>query len=393
MPGSTRSAEMARRFADAGHDVQVVTSQRSGSSIGRPAPHWDVSTEDGYTVHWCHIPYSNAMGFGRRVQAFFKFAYDAARYAARLDGDVILATSTPLTIAIPGVYASRASRCPMVLEIRDLWPELPIAIGALRNRTGIAAARSLERWAYRHSAHIVALSPGMREGILAQGIPPDRVTVIPNACDVDLFRTVHETRVSIRDRHEWLGDRPLVLYAGTLGRINGVSYLARIAQALQDKAPEVQFAVVGDGAETNEIRSLALDLGVLDRTFHMLPAVGKQDVVGWFTAADVVCSLFVDLPQMWMNSANKFFDGLAAGKAVAINYLGWQADVLATNHAGIVLPPADPEEAGNILLETIRSPARLVEMGQAARRLAIRDFDRDKLSRQLLDVLNRVVNP
>jgi len=153
----------------------------------------------------------------------------------------------------------------------------------------------------------------------------------------------------------------------------------------------VQFAVIGDGAERDKIRSLAADLGVLDNNFHMMPSIGKRDIAGWFASADLVCSLVVDLPQMWMNSANKFFGGIAAGKPVAINYLGWQADMLSSNRAGLILPPAEPEAAGRIIADACSDCAGLAVMGEAARELAIREFDRDKLSRKLLDVLEGVV--
>ena len=184
MSGGTRSYEMAKRLVAAGHEVHVITTWR-GASERRD---WWVEDIDGIQVHWLPVPYSNAMGFARRLKAFFHFAARSARRAVTIGGDVVFATSTPLTIALPAVAAARKLKRPMVFEVRDLWPLLPIAIGALRSPVTIALARWLERFAYRNADRIVALSPGMAEGVVATGYDPARVHVIPNSCDLDLFQ-------------------------------------------------------------------------------------------------------------------------------------------------------------------------------------------------------------
>lgn len=237
IPGGTRSYEMARRLVGWGHQVDMITSQRAVQ--GSTARCWLVTEESGIHVHWLPVPYTNAMTYRDRILAFFKFAIGAARKAASLKGDVVFATSTPLTIALPGVYAARRLKIPMVFEVRDLWPELPIAVGALRGNLPILAARWLERWAYLNSAQIVALSLGMKAGIVQTGYPEEQVHVIPNSADLELFDVPAEVGRQFRHRFEWLQDRPLVVYTGTLGKINGVDYLARMAAAVFERAPDV----------------------------------------------------------------------------------------------------------------------------------------------------------
>lgn len=238
MAGGTRSYEMARRLVRRGHEVHVVTSTRGGEER---SVNWDVTVEDGITVHWFPVSYSNKFANKDRIKAFFRFAWHASSRAVQLEADVVFATSTPLTIAIPGVYAARRLRVPMVFEVRDLWPELPVAVGALRNPVGIAAARQLERFAYKNAARIIALSPGMRDGVVATGYPADRVAVIPNSCDLDLFDVSEEVGQELRAEYPWLGARPLVVYTGTLGTINGVDYLARVAAEVYKVEPDVRF--------------------------------------------------------------------------------------------------------------------------------------------------------
>jgi UDP-N-acetylglucosamine:LPS N-acetylglucosamine transferase len=128
MVGSTRSYEMARRLVAYGHEVHMITSWREDD--GRK--NWFKTEENGINVHWLPVPYSNEMGFYERIKAFVKFALGSAKKAIELKGDIVFATSTPLTIAVPGIIASKINRIPMVFEVRDLWPEVPVALGILR---------------------------------------------------------------------------------------------------------------------------------------------------------------------------------------------------------------------------------------------------------------------
>lgn len=386
MSGGTRSYEMARRLVAAGHQVHMITTDRTPQA----QRDWRVTEEGGIIVHWLPVPYSNRMSYSERISAFFRFAWGAARRAASIPADVVFATSTPLTIALPAVYAARRQKISMVFEVRDLWPELPIAVGALRGPL-VPIAEWLEQFAYTNAAQIVALSPGMKEGVVRHGIPPERVHVIPNSSDIDLFSVPGVVGDTFRLQHPWLQDRPLVLYAGTIGRINGVAYLANVAGHMAQIAPEVRFLVVGDGYEQSAIAAHAKALNVFDKSFFMLPSVSKNEMTAILSAATVATSLVIDLPAMWSNSANKFFDALAAGQPVAINYGGWQAELLESTGAGIVLPPNDPQAAAQQLWQLLNNKERLARAGAAARRLAEDRFDRNKLAAELETVLKKAV--
>src|SRR5690554_339293 len=211
MSGGTRSYEMARRMVAAGHEVHMVTSIRNNDSNQKS---WLSTDEAGINVHWYPVPYSNHMSFLQRIKAFFAFAFAAQKKAASLQGDVVFATSTPLTIALPAVFTARKLKVPMVFEVRDLWPEMPIAMGALKNPLLQWTAKKLEHWAYQNSAAVVALSPGMKEGVVKAGYPANRVAVIPNSSDNLEFRQDSETAKQFRSKRAWLGDRPLLIYAG-----------------------------------------------------------------------------------------------------------------------------------------------------------------------------------
>lgn len=382
MNGGTRSFEIARRLVKRGHQVRMVTSWRENTDQHG----WFVTDEEGVEVHWLPVQYSNEMGYYQRLRAFFRFAIKSARRASTFACDVVVASSTPLTIALPGIYASRRRKVPMVFEVRDLWPDVPIALGVLRNPIAIRAARLLERIAYQNAARIIALSPGMASGISAKGYPQSRVTVIPNGCDLDLFEVPPEAGSRFRERHAEIGEGPIILYAGALGKVNGVGYMVRVAVAVGSLMPDARFVVIGSGSESAEISTLAVDLDVMGKNFFLYPYLPKMEVVDAFSAASIVTSFVTDVPACEHNSANKFFDGLAAGRPVAINYGGWQAELLESSNAGLVLS-RDPERAAKQIVDFLRCPENLQRAGKCARSLGECQFARDKLADRFESVL------
>jgi glycosyltransferase involved in cell wall biosynthesis len=202
-----------------------------------------------------------------------------------------------------------------------------------------------------------------------------------------MFDVPTEQGFQFRNQYDWLQNRPLVIYAGTLGSINGVDYLAKLAASVLPKNSDICFLVIGDGAEKPKVESIARQLGVFNKNFFMLDPIPKSQMPSALKAADMATSLFVDLPEMWANSANKFFDALASGTPVAINYHGWQAELLEENNAGIVLDANDTEAAAIILVETLQDHVLLTQAGEAARQIAVDRFSRDMLAKQLEDVL------
>lgn len=375
---------MARRLVAAGHEVNMITSDQHGAA---EAGVWRVTDEAGVRVHWISVPYGNRMSYARRLRAFVEFALRSARRAASLPADVIFATSTPLTISIPAMFASWRNSCPMVFEIRDLWPEVPIAIGALRNPMLICAARMLQRVTYSRSARIVALAPGMAEEVARSGYPREKISVIPNGCDVS--ESVESSgSISVRFGDPWLQSFPLVVFAGTFGRVNGMCYLPRLAAAVLRIDPEVRFIAIGDGREHDSTVSLARELGVLDANLRFLGSQPRSVAAKWNRAADVSLALFAGPEIVWRDAVqNKFFESLAAGTPVASNFRGFQSIVAEEAHAGIILSSDDLDAAARSLVSLLRDPSMLLKFSAAARRLACERFNRDLLAGQLERVL------
>lgn len=388
MSGGTRSYEFAKRLVQRGHEVHIITSWCKETN----QQNWFTTIEDGINVHWYPNAYSNKMSFQQRIAAFLKFSFVAASKAASIKADLIFATSTPLTIALPAVYAARRQKIPMVFEVRDLWPEVPIAMEILKKPLHKHFAKKLESWAYRNSKAIIALSPGMKEGIVSTGYPSDKIAVIPNSSDNNVFEVNAEQVAIYRHSIPWLHNNPLLIYTGTFGFVNDVGYIIPIAQELMRFNSNIKILLVGDGAEFDQVKKLAIEKNVFEKNVFFKKQVPKREIPLILGAATLASSFARDLPAIQANSANKFFDALAASKPILINYGGWQKDIIEKNECGIVIWKDSPTQAAEKIIEFINDRHKLEAASRAAKKLALHQFSRDILANQFEQVLQYAVS-
>ena len=385
MSGGTRSYEMARRLVAMGHEVNMVTSWREEGD----ERDWYETEEAGIRVHWLPVPYSNHMSYSERMRAFVRFAWQAARKAASIPADVVFATSTPLTIALPGAYAARKQKVPLVFEVRDLWPDVPIALGALRGSASRYVAYKLESFAYRSSKSIVALTPTMRDFISGKRVPLEKISVIPNGADIhyaeDALSEVGD------DGGSYLGKKQL-LYCGGLGPAHGPEYLLDLARELNRQTLGVEVLVVGDGKLRRNLEGTAEREGILNVTIRFIGNVPREKVFQYYAMADASIMTMAPTEILYRHSVqNKFFDSLAAGRPVFSNYRGWASEIAEIEGAGEILPRDDVPLAARILHDRLTDADWISARGEAAYHLAKNRFSRDDLAVQLEHVLQDAV--
>jgi glycosyltransferase involved in cell wall biosynthesis len=381
-----RSYEFARRLVAMGHEVDMITSYTYAADDD--PREWFETCEEGIRVHWLPVPYSNKMDFRKRIQAFLRFAIGASRKAASMDAEVIFATSGPLTIAIPGLYASWARKIPLVFEVRDLWPEGAIQLGVLTNPIGKWLARQLERFTYRRARHIVALSPGMRDGIMTTGVGENKITVIPNAADLDLFHP----GVDGQDMQAGIDveGRFCIAYFGTMGLANGLGFVLDAAAELKRRnVSNIVFMLHGDGMERSLLEARARQEG-LDNVIFSGPTP-KHLMAELVAAVDVCMTIFKNVPVLQTCSPNKLFDALAAGKPVLTNMPGWLGAIAEQERTGVLVKPDDPVDFAEKAIWMRDHPEELEIFSHNARRVAEEQFSRDVLARRLESVLRQAV--
>jgi glycosyltransferase involved in cell wall biosynthesis len=397
--GGTRSYEFARRLVAAGDAVTMVTAG------GRRGGLADVSDVDGIRVVAVRAGYSDyvsatSVGYLRRLAAFVRFALASTVVALRGPRpDVVFATSPPLTMALPALVAARRWRAPLVFEVRDLWPEAPIQMGALRAPRAQRLARWAERATYRAATEIVALSPGMRDGIVAAGGDPERVTLIPNASDLDLF----SPELDSGDLRAQLGIGDgdfLCAYFGTMGEANDLTQVVEAAALLDAResavaagrtdappARRVVFVLQGDGKRRAALEADVARRGLRNVVFA--PAGDKRAAARLAAASDACMTIFKDVPILATNSPNKLFDTFAAGRPAIVNTDGWQRVLVEEHAAGVFARPGDAGALAEQVAALRDDPERARRLGANGRALAEREFDRDRLAERLRSVLER----
>jgi len=388
---ATRSYELARRLVDRGHRVTIVSRDTRMLETGRDArpPGRLVAREsvEGIDVLFLNVPYANRYPTPVRLASFAAFTI-AAAVAGALERrpDVVFASSTPLTIGISGLATARLKRVPFVFEIRDLWPAVPVQLGALKSKPAVRTAAWLERRLYEGAEKIVVLSEGAQQDLERRGIPSEKLSLIPNAADLDVFRP-GIVDAGFRARHG-LEDCFVALYAGSMGRGAGLDQLVDAAVALQGS--RVTIVALGDGGERPRLERRARELGLGNLLF--LPPVAKDELTGIVGAADVTLTIFAPYPILETNSPNKFFDSLAAGKPVVVNLDGWLRRLVEENDAGAWVPAGKPETLAGVLAELSAAPERVERMGRNARALAEREFSRDLMAERLELTLEQAIS-
>ena len=377
--GGTRSYEFARHLVGAGHEVTMVTAGHSREVEGIRV----VGVGGAYNDYMA----ATSMGYGRRAAAFGRFAAGATGAALRgPHPDVVFATSPPLTMALPAVTAARRHRAPLVFEVRDLWPRAPVEMGALRNPAARRAAEAVERAVYRAAAHVVALSPGMADGVAAAGVPRERITVIPNASDLDLFSPDVDPG-DLRERLG-LGDSFVAAYFGTMGEANDLGQVIEAATLLRDRGENgVAFVLQGEGKRRTGIEEEVRRRGL--ENVKLLPGGDKESAARLAAASDACLTIFKDVPVLATNSPNKLFDTFAAGRPAIVNTDGWQRE-LVERGAGLFARPGDPADLAAQVLALRDDPALAKRLGEGARRLAEEEFDRRLLAERLRQLLESV---
>ena len=380
MPGSTRSYEFAKRLVDKGNTVYMITTNWQNKS------NCSYSLEEGIHVYWAPIPYNNKMNYLKRFFVFTRFLWYIFIIGWKLNFDLIIASSTPLTISLPSIILKRLKSVKMIFEVRDLWPQLPIAIGAIKSKLLIKLAKWVEKTTYKNSDHIICLSPGMKKE-LSSTISNNKITIVTNLSDVLGFQKQEEKN---EIQLPLSNNNPLILYTGSFGRINGVIYLVEIANAMLKINSDLFFLLAGNGYDKERIIDKSKEYGVYNNTLYYMDYISKNQMPELLSRATITTSLFIDLPEMENNSANKFFDGLAAGKPIMINYGGWQADLLKDTGCGFVIPSNDPNNAAEMINKIVTNTTQLNQMSKASITLA-KKFDIETNYKAFEGVINNVI--
>jgi len=379
-----RSYAMAQSLIRNGHQVTMVCGSFGAGQTGLTQP-FDKGVRrgvvDGIDIIEFELPYSNSLSFLKRILIFLSFAFKSIKVALTEQYDIVFATTTPLTAGIPGIFAKWLRRKPFVFEVRDLWPELPKAMGVIKNPIVLWMMSVLEWTSYHSADRLVGLSPGIVDGIIKRGIAPEKVASIPNGCDLDIFASDHQSW-----RPEGVKEADLMaIFTGTHGLANGLNAVLDVAIELKDRQrTDIKLVLVGDGMQKKALMERAEKLQLENVVFH--DPVNKAKLAGLMASADIGLQILANVPAFYYGtSPNKFFDYISAGLPVLNNYPGWLAELITKEQCGFAVPPENPKAFADALEQAADQREQLHQMGKNGQQVAKEQFNRSILSQKFSD--------
>jgi len=388
---ATRTFEHTRRWVRAGAKVTVVTTQPNFPA-GKLFPGYrnrlfQREWIDGVEVIrvWTYITANE--GFARRALDYLSFmvtGFLAGLFLPR--PNVIVSTSPQFFTACAAYVLSLFKRRPFVFELRDLWPDSILAVGAMKDSASIRALKRLEYFLYRKAARIVSVTNSFRKVLSKNGIPAEKIAVVRNGTDLKGF-TPGPKPNDLVEKHG-LNAKFVAAYIGTLGMAHGLGTILEAAERMRANR-DVAFVLVGDGADRAALERQARERGLDNVIFA--GAVGKDEVVKYWRLADAALVLLRDRPVFRHVLPSKIFEAMATGCPIILGVLGESAELLEASGTGIVIQPESAEALAQAIERLAADPEAAREMGRKGRRLVEAEFDRDKLAAQMLEELRSVV--
>lgn len=387
---SSRTFEHAKRWVAAGHQVTVVTGAPNFPSgkihAGYRNRLWARETMDGIDVVrvWSYITANE--GFLKRTLDYLSFMVSAILASPFLPRtDVIVATSPQFFTPCAAWVVSLLRWRPFIFELRDLWPDSIVAVGAMRETRVISCLRKLEYFLYRRAARIVSVTQSFRRVLTANGVDANKIAVVPNGVDLDIY--LPGPKPGDLARRLGVEGKFVAAYVGTVGMAHGIGTLLDAAKALLGRA-DIAFVVVGTGVEQAALAEKSQREALTNVIF--VGAVSKAEVREYWRLCDVALVLLRDVPLFRHVIPSKIFEAMGTGRAIILGVRGESKGILEQARGGVTIPPEDTNALVQAVIEMANDPDKCRELGASGRRFVETHYNRDVLAREMLAVLEQV---
>ena len=386
---AARVYELSREWVKQGHKVSVVTGfANHPTGVKAPADQWRVTrreSTDGIDVVRCYVWATANKGIGKRMISYAIFMLSAMLVGAiRVRSpNLVIASSPQLLCGLAGYVLAKRFGVPFVLEVRDLWPESILAVEAMKQNYMVRGLKRLALFLYRTAALIVTVGDGYKREIHERyGIPLERMQVVPNGIDVDLFVPGRREN-AIRQQYGW-GDRFVVLYVGTHGMAHALHVVLDAAEQLRSH-DDILFVFVGEGAEKENLIRLASKKRLSNVQF--IDQQPRPRVPLFYAACDVGLVALRDTKLFQSVLPSKIFEYLGMAKPILMSVDGESRRLLEDAGAGWYVPPEDSSALCDAVLEAFRNQDNLGCMGMRGRAYVLQYYDRRVLAAQYLQLL------
>ncbi|HET6493886.1 MAG TPA: glycosyltransferase family 4 protein [Thermoleophilia bacterium] len=390
---AARVHAMAREWSRLGHRVTVLTGVPNVPAgvvfEGYENRCRQVEWIDGIrTVRvWTYLAANR--GRVRRGLNFLSYMVTAglAGTGLRPRADVVIATTPQFFAGWAGVPVSRAHRAPFVLEVRDIWPDSITAVGALREGRIVQALGRLESALYASADHIVAVGDGYRQNMIAKGVPPAKIDIVTNGLDADLF-TPRAADAELLRRLGLTG-KFVITFAGTIGMASALGVVLDAARRLEELGrDDIAFLLIGDGAIRAGLEDQARARRLTNVVFTGL--VPRPELPAYLASSDACLVHFRKEPLFGTILPSKFFEDAAMEKPILLGFEGAAREMLHEADCGLAFEPGNGVELAAAAVRLADDPVEARRLGANGRRYVLERFDRRRLARDYLEILERV---
>ena len=387
-----RVSEMASRWADNGNDVTVLTGFPNHPSGIIPDEYKGmkrlVTKFKKLKVVRTYQYAAPNKGFVKRILNYLSFMFSSILLGTSQVGkpDVVIATSPQFFVAVAGYVMSRIKKCKYVFEIRDVWPEEIVAVGAIKNRFIIGALEAIEMFLYRKADLLVAVAQGTIDLLEERGIPREKMVLYPNGVNIDHFLNGPDG-AAVRKELD-IDDKFVVSYVGTHGMAHRLEDLLQVAKNLSTHK-DIQFLFVGDGAEKKKLVKMASEMNLQNVIFH--DQVSHDKIVEFYKATDLFMVPLRKAKLFTKNIPSKIYEIMVVKKPIIISTEGESRKLIETSGAGISCTPENVEEMTEKVLFMFENKELRNKMGNDGYSFALANASRIHIADNYLDTLKKVV--
>lgn len=396
---AARASELARHWADAGHEVSILTGFPNHPTgvvpvEWRPRLHRLIYYEKfaGANVYRTWLwPLPNRKSH-ERMRNYASFCISAAMRGLILPRpDVIIASSPQLLVGLSGWWLAFIRHIPLVFEVRDLWPESLIAVGAAQERSVLhQTLAAISNFLYQRSQRIVVVSPAFKRHLIERcQVPAEKIDSVENGVETDLFAPAPANVIAALRQRFSLHSKFVVSYIGTIGNAHGLETLLAAAAELRKKNPEVIFLIVGEGAEKDRVKALAFTRGLSNVLFFDQQA--RADVPAFISASDACLVLLKRSDVFKTVIPTKMLEFMSCARPLILAVEGQAMSIVEEANAGLIIPPENSTALAQAVQELAADRQRRETLGHNGRDYILQRFSRRQSAQKYLAVLENVI--
>jgi glycosyltransferase involved in cell wall biosynthesis len=342
--------------------------------------------QDGIDLYRVKTYLAPSAGVARRGLNYLVYMGAAVAMATQIPRpDLVVATSPQFLCAVAGYLVSRLQRCPFIFELRDIWPDSIVTVGAMKQGLLIKAMERLELALYQKATAIIALTDAFRDYLLEKSISSSIIHVIKNGVDLEFFQPLTPSlplKAAVGGQEKFI-----ISYIGTVGMAHALDKVVAVAERLQDNH-DILFLIIGEGAKKREIQELVAEKGL--ENIKVLPGVSKEEVRAYYALSDLVLVTLRNTPLFRKVIPSKIFEIMAMARPILCAVDGECRQIVEEAGSGVFVEPENVEEMTAAIRVLTQEPERLRGMGERGRRFVETSFDRDVLARQYLEILREL---